>query len=185
MRFVKIPLERVGVVVGTNGEVKKKIEDETGTQLIIDSESGDVTIDDSKAQDPILTLKCGDIVKAIGRGFSPERALRLLNDDVFFALFDIRDYAGKTQKHVRRVRSRVIGTKGKTRRLIEELTGVSVSIYGNTVGIIGDSLEMGVATSAIEMLLSGSEHSAVYSFLEKKKRAMNLAELRFNKPDLT
>jgi ribosomal RNA assembly protein len=179
MKYVKIPLERVGVLVGTKGEIKKKIEDGTGTVLIIDSESGDVTIDDSKAQDPILTLKCGDIVKAIGRGFSPERALRLLNDDVFFNLFDIRDYAGKTQKHVRRVRSRVIGTKGKTRRLIEELTGVSVSIYGNTVGIIGDSLEIGVAASAIEMLLSGSEHSAVYSFLEKKKRDMALAQMRF------
>jgi ribosomal RNA assembly protein len=178
MKYVKIPMERVGVLVGTKGEIKKKIEDETGTKLIIDSKSGDVTIDDSNAQDPILVLKSGDIVKAIGRGFSPEKALRLLNDDVFFNLFDIRDYAGKTQKHVRRVRSRVIGTKGKTRRLIEELTGVSVSIYGNTVGIIGDSIEIGIATSAVEMLLSGSEHSAVYSFLEKKKRDTNLAQMR-------
>jgi ribosomal RNA assembly protein len=92
---------------------------------------------------------------------------------------DIRDYVGKNQKHVRRVRARVIGTKGKTRRLIEELTGVNVSIYGNTVGVIGESLEMNIAISAIEMILKGSEHSAVYSFLEKKRRDIELAEMNF------
>jgi ribosomal RNA assembly protein len=178
MKFVKIPMERVGVLVGKKGEVKKKIEDETKTVLIIDSESGDVTVDDSKSTDPILILKCTDMVKAIGRGFSPKRAFRLLNDDVYFTLLDIRDFVGKNQKHVRRVRSRIIGTKGRTRELIEELTGVSVSIYGNTVAIIGDNEELPIAVSAIEMLLSGSEHSAVYSFLEKKKRDMKLAEMR-------
>lgn len=178
MKFVKIPIERVGVLVGINGEVKKKIEDETKTVLIIDSESGDVTVDDSKTTDPVLALKCADMVKAIGRGFSPERAYRLIKDDVYFSLFDIRDFAGKNQKHVRRVRSRVIGTRGRTRELIEELTGVSISIYGNTVGIIGDSEELSIAVSAVEMLLSGSEHSAVYSFMEKRKRASYFAGMR-------
>ncbi len=177
--YLKIPLERVAVLVGKNGDVKKKIEDETGTSLIIDSKSGDVNIDDSISEDPILTLKSSDMVKAIGRGFSPEKALKLISDDVFFTLMDIRDYAGKNQKHVRRVRARVIGTKGKTRRLIEELSGVSVSIYGNTVGVIGKSLEMNIAISAIEMILKGSEHSAVYSFLEKKRRDIELAEMGF------
>jgi ribosomal RNA assembly protein len=179
MMYVRIPLERVGVLVGKNGEVKKRIEDGTKTSLVIDSESGDVTIDDSKSEDPILILKTSDMVKAIGRGFSPEKALKLISDDVFFTLMDIRDYVGKNQKHVRRVRARVIGSKGKTRRLIEELTGVSVSIYGNTVGVIGESLELNIAISAIEMILKGSEHSAVYSFLEKKRRDIELAELDF------
>lgn len=177
MMFVKIPLERVGVLVGKSGEVKKRIEDETGTNIDIDSKSGDVTIDDSHAQDPVLTLKCVDMVKAIGRGFSPNKAFRLLNDEVYLTLLDMRDFVGKNQKHVRRVRARIIGSKGKTRRLIEELTGVNVSIYGNTIGVIGESMERGIAVTAIEMLLKGSEHSAVYSFLEKKRRDIELAEM--------
>lgn len=176
MRYVKIPLERVGVLVGKNGEVKKRIEDECGTFITIDSESGDITIDNSDSKDPILALKCSDIVKAMGRGFSPENAFQLVKDDVFFTLLDIRDYAGKSQKHIRRIRARAIGTKGKTRRLIEELTGVSVSIYGNTIGIIGYSLEMNIAVRAIEMLLEGSEHAAVYGFLEKRRRDIELAD---------
>lgn len=177
MMFVKIPLERVGVLVGKSGEVKKRIEDETGTNINIDSKSGDVTIDDSHAQDPVLTLKCVDMVKAIGRGFSPNKAFRLLSDEVYLTLLDMRDFVGKNQKHVRRVRARIIGSKGKTRRLIEELAGVNVSIYGNTIGVIGESMEMGIAVTAIEMLLKGSEHSAVYSFLEKKRRDIELAEM--------
>ncbi len=177
MMFVKIPLERVGVLVGKSGEVKKRIEDETGTNVNIDSKSGDVTIDDSHAQDPVLTLKCVDMVKAIGRGFSPNKAFRLLNDEVYLTLLDMRDFVGKNQKHVRRVRARIIGSKGKTRRLIEELADVNVSIYGNTIGVIGESMEMGIAVTAIEMLLKGSEHSAVYSFLEKKRRDIELTEM--------
>lgn len=177
MRYVKIPLERVGVLVGKKGEVKKRIEDETGLLIDVDSKSGDVTIDESKAKDPILGLKCGDIVKAIGRGFSPEKALRLLKEETYFSLIDIRDYVGKNQKHIRRVRARVIGTRGKTRRLIEELAGVNLSIYGNTIGVIGESLEVNIALAAIEMLLEGSEHSAVYGFLEKKRQDIEFAEM--------
>lgn len=179
MRYVKIPLERVGVLVGTNGEVKKRIEEETDTLLEVDSESGDVTVNDIESQDPILALKCADVVKAIGRGFSPEKAYKLFADEIYFTLIDIRDFTGKNQKHVRRVRARLIGTKGKTRRLIEELTGVEMSVYGNTIGIIGESFNMSVAVKAIEMLLSGSEHSAVYSFLEKKQRDIEMANKGF------
>jgi ribosomal RNA assembly protein len=179
MRFVKIPQERVGVLVGTNGEVKKRLEEKTGTAIDIDSKSGDVTIDDSKAEDPILALKCADMVKAMGRGFSPEKAMNLLSDDVYFTLMDIRDYVGKDKKHVRRVRGRVIGQRGKTRRLIEELIGVFVSVYGNTIGVIGGRVEMGIAVHAIELLLSGSEHSTVYGFLEKKRREIDMADMGF------
>ena len=179
MRFVKIPEERVGVLVGTNGDVKKRLEEKTGTTIDIDSESGDVTIDDSKAEDPILALKCADTVKAMGRGFSPEKAMNLLSDDVYFTLIDIRDYVGKEKKHVRRVRGRIIGRRGKTRRLIEELTGVYMSVYGNTIGIIGGRVEMGVAVHAIELLLLGSEHATVYGFLEKKRREIEMAEMGF------
>ncbi len=176
-QFIKIPLERVGVLLGKHGEIRKRIEDNTQTQIDVDSKSGDVTINEGELQDPLLYLKCSDIVKAIGRGFSPEKAFRLLDDEVYFELTDIRDYVGKNQKHIRRVRARVIGSKGKTRRLIEELTGTNVSVYGNTVGIIGGALELKIAAQALDMLLSGSEHAAVYRFLERSRAKLKMAEL--------
>jgi len=180
MLYVKIPMRRVGVLIGENGETKKKLEDATGVKIVIDSENGEVTVDEKQAEDPSNALTVQDIVKAIGRGFSEERAFRLLEDDIFLRMFDVRDFAGKNPKRVRQVRARLIGTGGKTRRLVEELTGVDVSIYGNTVGLIGDIVQLGVAEKAVEMLMEGSKHAAVYRFMEGSRASLRIAELGFD-----
>ena len=180
MLYVKIPMRRIGVLIGENGETKKKLEEATGVKVEIDSEKGEVTIDEKQAEDPSNALTVQDIVKAIGRGFSEERAFRLLDDEIFLRMFDVRDFAGKNPKRVRQVRARLIGTGGKTRRLVEELTGVDVSIYGNTIGIIGDTVQLGVAERAVEMLLEGSKHAAVYRFMEGSRASLRIAELGFD-----
>ena len=180
MLYVKIPMRRIGVLIGENGETKKKLEEATGVKVEIDSEKGEVTIDEKQAEDPSYALTVQDIVKAIGRGFSEERAFRLLDDDTFLRMFDVRDFAGKNPKRVRQVRARLIGRGGKTRRLVEELTGVDVSIYGNTVGLIGDIVQLGVAEKAVEMLLEGSKHAAVYRFMEGSRASLRIAELGFD-----
>ncbi len=43
-QYVKIPKERVGVIIGPKGETKKFIEDKTTCQLDIDSESGKIDV---------------------------------------------------------------------------------------------------------------------------------------------
>lgn len=179
MLYVKIPMKRVGVLIGEKGETKKKLEEMTGVEITVDSEKGEVTINEEHAEDPSNALRVKDVVKAIGRGFSEKRAFRLLEDDIFLKLFDIRDYVGKNPKRVRQVRARLIGTGGKTRRLVEELTGVDVSIYGNTVGLVGDIVQLGIAERAVEMLLEGSKHAAVYRFMEGSRAALKMAELGF------
>ncbi|MFQ6106347.1 MAG: KH domain-containing protein [Thermoplasmata archaeon] len=179
MLYVKIPMKRIGVLIGEKGVTKKRLEEITGVKIDVDSEHGEVTIIEEHAKDPSNALKVQDVVKAIGRGFSEKRAFRLLEDEVFLKLFDIRDYVGKNPKRVRQVRARLIGTGGKTRRLVEELTGVDVSIYGNTVGIIGDIVHLGIAERAIEMLLEGSKHAAVYRFMEGSRASLRMAELGF------
>jgi ribosomal RNA assembly protein len=137
-QYLKIPKDRIGAMIGPGGEVKHEIEKRTGIKVDVDSETGEVTIDYDHARDPAMVLKVNDLVKAIGRGFSPDRAFRLLKDEFYFALIDIHDYVGKNPDHVRRMKSRLIGTGGKTRRIIEELSEAELSIYGDTVAIIGD-----------------------------------------------
>lgn len=172
MQFLKIPEDRVAVVIGKSGEVKSQLEALLGVPIELNSETGDITIDDTKAKDPLAVLKVLNVLKAIGRGFAPEKAFRLTSDDTYFELLDIRDYVGKDQKHVRRMKSRIIGTNGKTRQIIEELTGVNISIYGNTVGLIGEIMNVGYAKTACDMILNGSEHSTVYNFLENKRKEL-------------
>jgi|Deesub1362A_J573_1020465.scaffolds.fasta_scaffold01078_5 ribosomal RNA assembly protein len=172
MRYVKIPMDRIAVLIGKNGEVKEEIE-KHGVQLEIDSATGDVKI---VAEDSLKELEAENVVRAIGRGFSPEKAMLLFNEDYYFELLDMRDWVGKKKEHVKRIAGRIIGKEGKTRRIIEETTGAYISVYGHTVGIIGRIDELQMAKQAIEMLLEGANHHTVYRFLEKERRRRKLQE---------
>lgn len=179
MLDIKIPKDRVGVLIGEEGKTKEKIEKKSGAELEIDSESGVVEIDVTDIDDPLIPMKIEDVIKAIGRGFNPKKALKILDKDVYFELLDMRDYVGKSSNAVHRISGRVIGKNGRSREIIEELTETHVSVYGNTIGIIGGSVEIGIAKRAIEMLLTGSEHSTVYSFLERNRSEIKMARSGF------
>ncbi|MCD6448223.1 MAG: RNA-processing protein [Thermoplasmata archaeon] len=172
MRYVKIPMERVAVLIGKNGEVKEKIE-QHGVKLEIDSSTGDVKIE---GDDSLREMEAENVVRAIARGFSPDKALLLFNDEYYFELLDMRDWVGKKKEHVKRIAGRIIGKGGKARKLIEEMTGAYISVYGHTVAIIGRIDELQMAKQAIEMLLEGANHSTVYRFLEKERQKKKLQE---------
>ena len=169
--FVRIPKERIGVLVGSDGKVKQSIEEKFMVTLDVESESGGVTLLLSeKASDPSLLFKAKDTVTAIGRGFSPEHAFRLLrNEDEIFDFIDLRLVFGRSESDIRRVKGRVIGANGKTRKLIEELTGASVVVYGHTIGFIGTFERVDVARNAVQMLIDGSQHHTVYKYLQRKR----------------
>src|SRR2546430_16523982 len=108
-----------------------------------------------------MAHKARDILHAMARGFSEDRAFRLLDEDAYFEVFDIKDFA-HSRNRVAQIRARLIGTRGKTRRLIEELTGVEVSVWGHTIALIVWAFEMAVAREAVLMLVLGSEHQTAY-----------------------
>ena len=97
MKYLKIPIERVAVLIGHNGETKKDLEEKSGFKINIDSKLGEVVIDDHEVEDPLMVIKIENIVKAIGRGFSPQNALRLIDDDADFFVFNLYDYVGKKE----------------------------------------------------------------------------------------
>ena len=179
MRHFKVPKERIGVLIGPDGETKSLIEKRLGVELLVDSREGDVEVDDRRSEDPLAQLKAGNVVRAIARGFSPQIALKLTSDDMYLTVLDIHEFTGKNKFHVRRVTARIVGTEGKTRRHIEELTGANISVYGHTVAVIGPLEGHDVAREAVAMILSGSEHASVYKFLEAKRRAAKMAEYGF------
>jgi ribosomal RNA assembly protein len=169
--LIKIPRERVGVIIGPEGVTKKNIEEKLSVELQIDSDSGDVTITMSKrATDPSMLFKAKDVVTALGRGFSPEHAFRLVRDeDAILDVIDLRTVFGKSDENIKRVKGRIIGTNGKTRRLIEELTDTDVAVFGHTISIIGTIEQVHPAREAIEMLIKGSMHTTVYRVLHRKR----------------
>ncbi len=177
--FIKIPKERVGVVIGPEGRTKKSIEDKLSVELQIDSEAGDVNITMKEgATDPSMLFSAKDVVTALGRGFSPEHAFRLIRDDqAVLDILDLRVVFGKSEADIKRVKGRIIGMNGKTRGIIEELTDTNVAVYGHTVAIIGTMDQLVVAREAIEMLIRGSMHGTVYRFLHRKRRELKKKKL--------
>lgn len=178
MLYARIPAERLGVLIGPDGATKRRLQQSTGTQIAVDSATGEVTIDETGAPDPVLALKARDVVQAVARGFSEDRAFRLLEEDAYLDILDIKDFA-HSKNRVAQIRARLIGTRGKTRRIIEELTGVDVSVLGHTIAMIGGAFEMAIAREAVVMLLRGSEHKTVYRFLERKRADLKVYQMGF------
>ncbi|WP_255195008.1 KH domain-containing protein [Halorarius litoreus] len=179
MQHVTIPQDRIGALIGEGGATMREIEDRAEVRLNIDSETGSVEIE--SVGDPITGLKGPDVVKAIGRGFKPDDALTLLDDDMRMLDIVDLDAATRNQKDLQRQKGRLIGENGRTRQLMEELSGATVVIYGKTAGIIGDPQEVDVVRSAIEMLLDGAPHGAVYSFLERKHNEMQAKDMGYHR----
>jgi len=154
---IKIPRSRTKILI----KVRESLEKHTKTN-IIPSVDGDVEIDGA----PENLLIAVDIVKAIGRGFSPEIAFELLNEKKQLAVITVKG----TENTIKRLMSRVIGRGGTAKRNIERLTESHICIFGKTVSVIGESDAVTVACTAVEDLLSGRKHAFVYSKLEKIKR---------------
>jgi len=172
--FVKIPKNRIGALIGPDASTKELIEKKLGILLDVDSESGDVCISlASETSDPSMIFRAKEVVLAIGRGFSPEKVRRLLDDEeAMLVVVDLRNFVGKSESDIKRLSGRIIGREGKTRRLIEELTDTYVSVHGHTISIIGAMEEVEIARQAIEMFIRGRLHTSVYRFLHAKRREL-------------
>ncbi len=155
------------MLIGKKGETKTKIEESCGVELLVDGQSGEVTLRSSSIEaDP---FRATNVVEAIARGFSPLRALKLLDPEISLEVIDMRDFAGKSENSLSRIKGRIIGLQGKSRRVIEELTKCDISVYGKTVAIIGDPTDLRLAKDAVEKLAAGSQHKSVYNMLQRAR----------------
>lgn len=153
---VKIPDVRKGVLIGPEGAVKKNIEKKTHTAITV---SDCIEIDG----EPLDVLKAKEIVRAIGRGFAPDKALRLLNEDNRLIIISLGHETDNTMK---RIISRIIGREGKCRKNIELMTKTDICVYGKTISIIGKWDDAERANEALELIIAGKPHAHVYKRLE-------------------
>jgi ribosomal RNA assembly protein len=182
--YVRIPGDRIGALVGPEGRVKEAIEKKLSVNLQVDSESGNVQVAlTQKSEDPTVLFRAREVITAIGKGFSPNHAFRLLNDDEsVLEVIDLRETVGRSQSDLKRLKGRVIGKEGKTRRIIEELSEANISVYGHTISIIGEADQVAIAREAVRMLIGGSLHGTVYRFLHKKRRELKKKRLELWEP---
>ena len=160
--------------------MKHEIEEKCKVQIEIDSQNGNAVV--SLSSEPLSEtqpFKAIEVISAISRGFSPQRAYRLLSDEeLIFQIIDLKDYAGKSSNAMDRIKGRIIGQKGKSRKTIEELSGAYVSVSGHTVALIGAFEEIRLANDAVLMILKGSAHKTVYTMLQEARRKNKLDKMK-------
>jgi len=164
---LKIPKERIAVLVGVKGRTKREIERKTHTHLRIDSDEGDVML---TAEESIDVFIAKPIILAIGRGFNPQAALRLLDEDAHLEILDITEFSKKSRNRLRVMKARLIGSKGKAKKSIEILTHTDIEVYGKTCSILGLQEDVLLAKQAVINLLQGSKHGNVYAYIDRQKR---------------
>jgi len=177
-KLIRIPVDRIGVLIGSSGSVKSEIEKKCSVKLNIDSNTGETLISGVGNFNHIQPFKAMEIVIAIGRGFSPNNAMTLLKGDNSLHVIDLREFCGKSPLQIERIKGRIIGHGGKARKNMENLTDSCISVYGRTVALIGDPTQLKIAISAISDLSSGSMHGPVYSKLEAARRRTKIEKLK-------
>ena len=170
--IVRIPAERVKILLGKEGQTRKLIERKCRVKLKVNSE-GEVNIGGESTE--VFFAK--DVIIAIGRGFNPGKALKLTKPEYQFFLFHLKDYLS-TDKAMTRIKGRIIGEDGKMKKEIESATESDLSIYGNTVGMISKLDSIGYAQDAVGMLINGAKHASVYNYLRRAKRRILESRLK-------
>jgi len=162
---IKIPEARIGILIGERGTVKRRIEHELSVRVTVGEE---VAIEGA---DALSVMTAENIVKAIGRGFAPETAFKLLDENVTLYIL----FLPKDERVSKRLKSRIIGSGGRARANFERLSVTNIRVYGHTVSIIGKYEAVDAAREALEKLISGFSHAAIYALLEKKRREIKLS----------
>jgi len=168
---MKIGKNRIAVLIGKDGEIKREIEQKLGVTINLDSKSGSCDINaspDNPNYMPLNIFTAQKIVNAINRGFNPIKAMKLLEENYDLEVFNLLRIIGKSDKRIKRVKGRIIGRNGEMRKAIERYTESFISVYGKTASIIADYENLQIARKAVSMLINGMPHHVVLKFLENK-----------------
>ena len=178
-KTIRVPHDRIAILIGSNGSVKKELEHQCSIEIKIEGETGEIQIIPmSQNGFDEKSLKAIEVIEAISHGFSPEVAFRLFNEDIVLLVIDLRDTVHKSSNAIARLKGRIIGANGKSRKTMEELTSTSISVHGHTVSVIGIYEETILANDAVLLLCKGRSHKVVYEMLQNARRKAKTERLK-------
>ena len=178
---MKIGKNRIAVLIGKDGEIKKEIEKALAVKINLDSKTGECEIlplINVLNYNPINVYTAEKIVNAINRGFNPVKAMKLLDETYELEIFNLFLLLGKSDKRIKRIKGRIIGRNGEMRKAIERFAESYISVYGKTISIIADYENLQIARKAVSMLINGMPHHVALRFLENKYKEKKKEQFR-------
>jgi len=104
---------------------KNKLEKELKIKI---SNKGKNIFIEGKPEDEYLALK---ILEAMNLDFSIERALLLKNENNLLHIINIKEKTKRNDLH--HIKSRLIGTRGKTLKTLNQLSECAISLHDNKI----------------------------------------------------
>ena len=141
---------------------KNELEKKLKVRIIVKGQNTSIASNSSNEVDEYFAER---VLLALDYPFLVEDALLLLNEEYLFEIIHIKDY---TKRHdLKVIKGRIIGTEGKTLRVLQDLSNALIAVKDNDVAIIAESMNFEKARQAIISLIKGSKQANVYSYLEK------------------
>lgn len=109
-----------------------------------------------------------EILEAIALGFDFDTAILLRDENYMLKKVPLKSYASGSRLEV--VKGRIVGTQGKSKRVIEKLTECDMCLCDNNISLIGRAESVEIASKAIESLIRGAKHANVFQYLEKERK---------------
>lgn len=148
---------------------KEKLEKELKVKLSFSGKSILIEATDGNA---VYEYTAERVLEALELGFALPQALLLCDEEVVLEKIYIKSITKRYD--LERVRGRLIGTHGKTKMIIQELSGCFVAVHGNTVGVIGRAEDIKKAIIALTSIIQGQKQSHAYSYLERQRSKQKL-----------
>jgi len=177
----KIQKARIAVVIGKNGQTKEEIEKKLGVKIDLNSKTGDCEVIpnlNNVNYNPLNVLTAQKIITAINKGFNPQKAILLMDDEYDLDIFNLMTILGKSENHIKRIKGRIIGRNGEMRKAIERYSDCLISVFGKNISIIGTYENLQVGRKSISMLINGMPHHSVLKYLENKYNEKKKEEFR-------
>jgi len=140
---------------------KKKLEEELNIKIT--NKGREISIN-GKPEEEYIAEK---IIESLDLGFQYKTAILIKEEDFIFEILNIKDYTKRND--LERVRARIIGKGGKTKKTLTQLTECDIELRGNKIGIIGPSTSIENAQEALISLIRGTKQSNLYAYLEKHR----------------
>lgn len=173
MQLLPLPIKRLARLTKQHGKLLAELEERCKVKVRTRKE----TSEDSSVEiegDPEGEWLAGQILRAVDLGFEPRIAFKLFSDSVFLEVMDLGVALRRNERAIGRHKARIIGTEGKAKKTLEELTEAFIAISDDErIGIIGEFDSVRAAKEGITRLLEGSPHGSVFSYLREESRRRN------------
>ncbi len=103
MGILKIGKNRIAVLIGTDGQIKKDIEKKLGVKINLDSKTGDCEVLPKLEEPnykPLNVYTAQKVVNAINRGFNPIKAMKLIEENYDLEVFNLFLILVKSEKRI-------------------------------------------------------------------------------------